>query len=423
VASAIVFWIVGGSILAQPADFYEAQLREGQTDYAKGRYSDAAAKLRVASFGLLGQPELLSEALARLALAENAAQRPADADAVLARFVETERQLGSYRPDRLGNTLAAEFRALLTRRVPRDRLMAIPSLAAVVEGRPLPAAPLTPRPTAAPTRVATAEATIPEPPAVAPTPPPTVAPPPPLAPSPMPTEPPTFTARPTETPTRRAIPTRTPSDIPTEIPPTATAPPPTSTRTYTARPLPPTATRTARPLTSTRTPTETPTETPPERSANRFVRHKIPTAIAAVLLLVVAVLAVNSRRGDTATLASHSDEPTDKFPIQNGDWRIDSFRLSEPDINGNFEGSGRLTYTGNTEAGGKGHYYYVTVFKDGQQVAYLTGVRRDYLVDSVNFMRPGASADVMFISGDKYVPGPYRYKFKGPDPAEPVITG
>jgi len=70
--------------------FYRGLLKQGKDAYAAHRTADAVEAFRVASFGLLEEPVLLSEALARLALAQRAAGRDADVKATIARFTELE---------------------------------------------------------------------------------------------------------------------------------------------------------------------------------------------------------------------------------------------------------------------------------------------------------------------------------------------
>lgn len=159
------------------------------------------------------------------------------------------------------------------------------------------------------------------------------------------------------------------------------------------------------------------TETPPEPSGSWFSAHRVPTAIAVIVALVGVALAVTSRSGDSNTLASRNGSeqvettdggPTDEFPIEDGEWRLDSFQANQNGMGTDgFGGTGRVTYTGDVPEGGTGTFN-VTVFKDGQQVAYLTAVTK--------FLKPGMSEDMWFISSDKYVPGPYTYQFKGPEP-------
>jgi hypothetical protein len=74
------------SAVASADDFYEARMRMGEQALASGHAAEAADALRVASFGLLEKPALLSRCLAELAVAQTRAGRSSDADATLQRF-------------------------------------------------------------------------------------------------------------------------------------------------------------------------------------------------------------------------------------------------------------------------------------------------------------------------------------------------
>lgn len=157
-------------------DFYESRLKEGAQTYRQRRPADAAESLRIAAFGLLDRPPLLVEALARLALAQEAVGGTAEGRSTLDRFLEVERRFPAYREARLEASVRAEFDALLRRRVPVETLRAL-----TVTRRPAPSpSPALPR--------------------VAPTPPP-----------------PAATSIPTSSPATR-IPTSTPSPPDTRTP-------------------------------------------------------------------------------------------------------------------------------------------------------------------------------------------------------------
>jgi len=80
-AGLLVFAVAAGA-----SDFYEGQMRSGEQTLAAGHAAESIDALRVASFGLLEKPALLSECLAALAVAQSRAHRAADADATLQRF-------------------------------------------------------------------------------------------------------------------------------------------------------------------------------------------------------------------------------------------------------------------------------------------------------------------------------------------------
>jgi hypothetical protein len=117
------------AIAARADDFYDVRLRVGQEAYREKRYREAADNFRIAVFGMLDRPPVLSQALARLALAQEAAGRKEDADAALSKFLLVERQFGVYDSRSLEAPVGSEFHALLARRVPAETLRSMPRLA------------------------------------------------------------------------------------------------------------------------------------------------------------------------------------------------------------------------------------------------------------------------------------------------------
>lgn len=114
-------------------DFNEALLRSGHAAYQERRYLEAIDQFRVAVFGSLDKPVVLSEGLARLYLAQEAAGKRADADQTLDRFLEVERRFGVHPQANLEPEIRSEFRARLARRVPAETLLALPTLSGLVE--------------------------------------------------------------------------------------------------------------------------------------------------------------------------------------------------------------------------------------------------------------------------------------------------
>ncbi|HEY7113889.1 MAG TPA: energy transducer TonB [Thermoanaerobaculia bacterium] len=167
--------------MAFAQDFYEAQLRVGESSLAAGHFRDASDDLRIAAFGLLDRPALLCEALANLALADQGAGRQDAVDVSLRRMVAIARLFPECRQAHLDPGRRQEFEALARRR------LGAPVADSLVARAPESTA------LAAPTTVATPRAAVPTP-----TPPsPTAAPPPP-PPTPIPTAaaPVSVTARP-----------------------------------------------------------------------------------------------------------------------------------------------------------------------------------------------------------------------------------
>jgi len=148
----------GGS---SPDAFYVSPQAIGEQALAAGRAAEAAENLRIASFGLLDQPEKLSGCLVSLAVAQQRAGRTAEAEATLRRFQAVQELFPSWGRLALAPELRSEFVALARKRLPGLNLES-PREA---ERRPAPVSPAAP----------SAETRPPSPPIAAA--PPTVAPP------------------------------------------------------------------------------------------------------------------------------------------------------------------------------------------------------------------------------------------------------
>jgi hypothetical protein len=153
-----------------------------------------------------------------------------------------------------------------------------------------------------------------------------------------------------------------------------------------------------------------------------YKKKRFLLPIAVLVLIVIIAVAANSRGSDNGSTASPggdtsnstSPQPSESasapnttgatadLPIQNGDWRLDSIRVSNDGL-GDFGGSARVTYTG-TDTGGGANLFTVTVFVHGKDVAALQG--------SANTVQPGDAVTVQLISTDKFVKGPYKYDFQ-----------
>jgi tetratricopeptide (TPR) repeat protein len=116
-----------------PADFNDARLQSGRAMYDLQRYLEAIDQFRVAAFGYLDRPPQLSEALARLILAQNAAGRTDDVKVSVLRYVDLQRRFPSYPPTGLEPERQEEFRAVLLKQVPENTLAGIPAFSGLVE--------------------------------------------------------------------------------------------------------------------------------------------------------------------------------------------------------------------------------------------------------------------------------------------------
>lgn len=141
-------------------------------------------------------------------------------------------------------------------------------------------------------------------------------------------------------------------------------------------------------------------------------RRKWPWIAAALVVLAVAIGAANSggpdssatltTAGQDTTAAAKGVDSTKGFPLQDGDWRLDSLTMSK-DIAGDFTGHGQITYTG-ADKGGGDTLIQITIYTTGNQVASMSAT-----VDNVP---PGRSKTIEFFSQDDYVPGSHRFTFQ-----------
>ncbi len=162
-----VLALLGAVILATPAaaydDFYAKRLELGRQAFAAGKPAEAAEELRVACFGMVDAPEALTECVARLTLAQEAAGRKADADATMDRFLKLEKRFGLFAGMTLEPPLKAGFRDLVKKRKGVDLAPPVPTSTPTPTATPTaaPTATATPVPTAAPTAVPTVRPTLP----------------------------------------------------------------------------------------------------------------------------------------------------------------------------------------------------------------------------------------------------------------------
>lgn len=104
--------------------FYMDLLRDGTHAYDRGDYATAARHFRLACFGMLDEPKLLGECLARLALAQDKGQDVAGFRDTFGRLVEVEDRFQGYSQ----SNLPPEARTALEQRM--AALIPAPTLAA-----------------------------------------------------------------------------------------------------------------------------------------------------------------------------------------------------------------------------------------------------------------------------------------------------
>ena len=132
-AVAIAAVIALAGVAAKADDFYELQLQTGKIDFAAGRFVQASDEFRIAAFGFLDRPPLLSEALARLALAQSALGQTSLVEQTLGRFVDVEQRFNTYPSSALDAPARSKFQALLLSTISTNTLKSVPSLAKLVK--------------------------------------------------------------------------------------------------------------------------------------------------------------------------------------------------------------------------------------------------------------------------------------------------
>lgn len=112
--------------------FYETRFASGKQAYVEKRMPDAVTDLRIAAFGFLERPALLSETLVWLTLAETASARPERVRWALTRFLEVETKFHPYRQLALDAPSRTAFEKVLVSTLSSDAIASIPSLADLV---------------------------------------------------------------------------------------------------------------------------------------------------------------------------------------------------------------------------------------------------------------------------------------------------
>ena len=176
-----------------------------------------------------------------------------------------------------------------------------------------------------------------------------------------------------------------------------------------------------------------PPAAPPPGQQNWFMRHKVLTAVLAVVLIGIIAAAAGGggsddpEKADDDTKSSVADKPDTKdkkdnkgskpkpesepeeesepeqpqgtLPLEDGDWRLESVSLKDDGL-GSFGGDARITYIG--EDTNASNIFTVTVLdENGDFVASLDG--------SAEGMDPNGTETVALISFDDWKPGNYKF--------------
>ncbi len=109
-----------------PDPFYLGLLRDGRIAYDRGDFPTAAKDLRLACFGLLDDPQPLTDCLVRLAVAQGAGNDNEGFRDTFRRLAEVEDRFGGYSKAQLPPELRAAFEQKLVVLIPSATLAAIP---------------------------------------------------------------------------------------------------------------------------------------------------------------------------------------------------------------------------------------------------------------------------------------------------------
>jgi hypothetical protein len=131
--------LTGSPALAAVDPFYQSLLRDGQLAFDRKDFPTAARTLRLACFGMLDEPRPLTDCLARLALAQDAAGQLDGFRETFGRLVEVEDRFKGYSQSDLPPELRAALEARLAARLPAATLAAAPAFRST-QGKKAPAA-------------------------------------------------------------------------------------------------------------------------------------------------------------------------------------------------------------------------------------------------------------------------------------------
>jgi hypothetical protein len=124
------------AVAAADDSFYDARLASGKQAYVEKRMPDAAVDLRIAAFGFLERPALLSETLVWLTLAESASGRQEQLRWALTRFIEVETRFHPYKQLQIDPASRTAFQKVLLATLPADTIASIPTLSDLIPPSP-----------------------------------------------------------------------------------------------------------------------------------------------------------------------------------------------------------------------------------------------------------------------------------------------
>lgn len=131
-------------VLAAPAyarqidPAYLNLLRDGQLEQDRGDHAAAVRSLRLGCFGLLDDPKMLAEGLARLAISQAALGDPAGFETTFSRLIDLEERFQAYSTATIAGPVRQAFEEQVAKLVPPDSLIRSATFAHLVPvGPPL----------------------------------------------------------------------------------------------------------------------------------------------------------------------------------------------------------------------------------------------------------------------------------------------
>ena len=125
----VIMMAWGGAARAE--DFYENQLQLGKVAFTSAELSTSIDHFRIAASGFLDRPKLLTEAVMRLAVAQNDARLAADCAATVDRFLRIEAVYAAYQSADVEAPVRMKFDAVLRAHASAERLRGYSTLAAI----------------------------------------------------------------------------------------------------------------------------------------------------------------------------------------------------------------------------------------------------------------------------------------------------
>jgi len=122
----LLLFLTMPALAAAVDPFYLGLLRDGRQAYDRKEYASASRLLTLACFGMLDEPKVLADCLARLALAEDRADDVDGFRETFKRLAEVEERFSAYSQGELPPELRAALEPRLVARLPAATLESVP---------------------------------------------------------------------------------------------------------------------------------------------------------------------------------------------------------------------------------------------------------------------------------------------------------